>query len=177
MQEGNIDIEDLQEEEEEEEGGQEEWMARMAMGEEALSGWRRGGTKHPSEPVGSNSQRSQRPDSNTQSQDLSCSICGDFVPSEERIRIDSCRHNSSARAVFVPGCACTVAQPVLSVVPASKSLRRRMGKFKSRTCRRRKGERGGGEEWLEERWLVPELEAETPALYSDQMMGYKQILW
>jgi hypothetical protein len=31
MQEGNIDIEDLQEEEE---GGQEEWMARMAMGEE-----------------------------------------------------------------------------------------------------------------------------------------------
>jgi hypothetical protein len=39
LQEGNIDIEDLQEEEEEEEqeaeeGGKEEWMARMAMGEE-----------------------------------------------------------------------------------------------------------------------------------------------
>jgi hypothetical protein len=30
MQEGNVDIEDLQEEE----GGKEEWMARMAMGEE-----------------------------------------------------------------------------------------------------------------------------------------------
>jgi hypothetical protein len=36
MQEGNIDIEELQEEEEQEaeEGGKEEWMARMAMGEE-----------------------------------------------------------------------------------------------------------------------------------------------
>jgi hypothetical protein len=117
MQEGNIDIEDLQEEEEEEEeeDGQDGHGGGGVVGGEVV----RNVLQSRLGQIHSGLSARTRTRNHRIYHVLSAVTSS---PAKSASASTHAAIRSSARAVFVPGCACTVAQPVLQRRPQNGSL-------------------------------------------------------